>query len=307
MAAELKKFQAELLKIDTAISNVFGERKALGDSEGNTKKLLDGARLAVGDRAQELKAKGSKATTLAEFAADPEIAQALETAKTALANFKGTETRKIKNYEDFKSIYTQLKDLSRRMDAEVADRKKKLFEPKSLPDMVKLATKVKDTIDETGGVKTQSIKDVVESMAPKAGAMENNFKAALELEVKKSAAIRANAAEAEVLAKFTPRLMKLRTDKAVNLGKEAEAAATAALTAKKANNLAGAKAQVATAITKATEMNTIVTDYGSAYSKNKSFLAGNPEHDEIFKMVSGLTSMSNRVLKAVKDAQTTVG
>jgi hypothetical protein len=68
-----------------------------------------------------------------------------------------------------------------------------------------------------------------------------------------------------------------------------------------------AKGQVKIAVDKSIELSTIATDYGQAYDKNKSFLQGNPDHDSVFKAVSGMTSVNNRVLKAVSAAQSSVG
>jgi hypothetical protein len=305
MAVELKKFQAEYTKIDATITTAYSERKVAADSEGNTKKLVDGARLAIGDRVQELKSNGDTRTTLAEFLSDAEVKQAYDVAVTALNNFKPIEARKIKAFNDIKGAYEDLVDLAKRIDAEVADRKKKLFEPKSLPDMVKLAKKVRDEIDEEGGLKTESIKDIATATSPKAGALATKFKEDLELEIKKSAKVRANAAAGEILAKFQSRLLKLRWDKVNSLGKAAEAAAAEAMTLAKINP-EGAKAKLDAALATAEEMNAIVTDYGAAYKKNESFLKDNPDLEVILKFVSGTTSISNRVLKNIATAQTTV-
>ena len=87
MAVELKKFQAELKTIEMAVTNAYGEWKMTGDSQGNFKKVLDGARLAIGDRVEKLKANGSQGTTLADFSGDAAVKQALGTAKDALANY----------------------------------------------------------------------------------------------------------------------------------------------------------------------------------------------------------------------------
>lgn len=306
MAIELKKFQAELTAIDAKVEAAFGNRKIVGDSEGNTKKVLEGAKLAVGDRVEVLRTQGAQGTKLADFAADPEVKKALDLITTSLNNFKSTEERKIAIHTEIKAAYDALTSLAKRIDAEVADRKKKLFEPKSLPDMIKLAAKVRALVDEEGGLKTESIKDIATASAPKAGAMATAFHASLELEINKKAAVRANAAASEATALFVPRLMKLRWDKANSLGKEAEAAAAAALVAQKAGTAQVAKDQVKLAVDKSLEMNGIVEQYSHAYNANKSFLAQNPDHDTIFKVVSGLTSLANRVLKAVQAAQSAV-
>jgi len=306
MAVELKKFQAEFTQIKQAIASAFGDRKTVGDSEGNTRKLLDGARLAIGDRAGELRQQGHQGKTLADFASDPEIKKAVDVARTSLANYKAMEARKLKAHAAIKQIHADLLDLARRMDAEIADRKKKLFEPKSLPDMVKLAKQVRDEIGEDGGLKDETIQSIATGPAPKAGSVEAAYWPAVELELKKSDALRANASEVESAEKFKPRLMKLRWDKAQSLGKEAETAAVDAVAKFKARDVPGAKAQVKLAADKAIEMNKIVDDYSQAYIKNKSFLQQNPDHDTIFKCVSGLTSLANRILKTVQTAQSTV-
>jgi hypothetical protein len=306
MAVELKKFQAEYKTIQSAIAAAFGDRKTVGDSEGNTKKVLDGARLAIGDRAGALRGQGHLGKTLAEFATDPEIKAAVETAKTSLANYKAMEARKLKAHAAIKQIHANLLDLANRMDKEIADRKKKLFEPKSLPDMVKLAKEVRDEIGEEGGLKDETIQSIATGPAPKAGAVEAAYWPTVELELKKSASLRANASEVEAAEKFKPRLIKLRGDKAIALGKEAETAAAAALSKFKAKDVPGAKTEVKTAVDKSLELNKIVEEYSAAYNKNKSFLQQNPDHDAMFKFVTNLTSLNNRVLKNVQTAQSTV-
>ena len=64
MAIELKKFQAEFKTLETAATAAFGEWKLVGDTQGGFKKLLDGARLSIGDRIGELKARGNPGVKL---------------------------------------------------------------------------------------------------------------------------------------------------------------------------------------------------------------------------------------------------
>jgi hypothetical protein len=302
VAVELKKFQAELKTIDMAVTNAYGEWKMVGDSQGNFKKVLDGARLAIGDRVEKLKANGSQGTTLADFSGDAAVKQALSTAKDALGNYKQLESRKTGALDQFKKVHKDLTGLADRMDAEIADRKKKLFEPKSLPEMIKVAKTVRDTIDEVGGLKSQSISDIIKTKVTP-GEFEKTFWADVEREVKKSAAIRANAAVSELLEKFKPRLMKLRGDRVATLAQEAIKLCTDAAASIKVGQTRLAKNQVDSALAKADEVHAIVSGYSEAYDKNKSFLKDNPDHDALFKFVTTLTAKENQVLKAVQATQ----
>jgi hypothetical protein len=305
MAVELKKFQAELKTIDSAVTSAYGEWKMIGDTQGNFKKLLDGARLEIGDCVGKLKANGAQGTTLADFAGDASVKQALATATTALSNYKRLETRKSAALDQFKKVHKDLTGLADRMDAEIAERKKKLFEPKSLPEMIKVAKSVRLTVDEVGGLKSQSITDIIKTKVTP-GDFEKTFWEDVEREVKKSASIRANAAVSELLEKFKPRLMKLRGDKVATLAQETIKLCVDASASHKKGQARLAKNQMDSALAKAEEMHVIVDDYSQAYDKNKSFLKDNPDHDALFKFVSGLTSKENQVLKAVQATQAVV-
>jgi hypothetical protein len=302
MAKELKKFQAEFNTIEAAVIDAYGDWKMIGDSQGSTKKLLDGARLAIADRIETLKSGGTQGTTLADFSGDAEVKEALGTAKDALANYKQMEARKIKTLQAFKNVNKDLIDLADRMDDEIADRKKKLFEPKSLPDMVKLAKSVRGMVDEVGGLKTQSIADVVKTKVTP-GDFEKTFWADLDRELKKSLSVRANAAATLLLEKFKPRLMKLRGDSVVTLTKETIELCAKAEAAHKKGQDRLAKISIQAAIGKADEVHGIVSGYSEAYNKNKSFLKGNPDHDTMLKFVSALTTKENQALKAVEATQ----
>jgi hypothetical protein len=80
MGVELKKFQDEYKKIQTSATAAFGGMKTLTDSMGNTKKVLEGAKLAIGDRVQELRTNGAQGTQLSDFQNDHEVKAALDTA-----------------------------------------------------------------------------------------------------------------------------------------------------------------------------------------------------------------------------------
>src|SRR5256885_17088654 len=108
MAVELKKYQAELKTIETSVTNAYGEWEMVGDSQGNFKKVLDGSRLAIGDRVEKLKAGGSQGTKLDDFSDDSAIKQALGTAKDALANYKRLEARKTGALDQFKKVHKDL-------------------------------------------------------------------------------------------------------------------------------------------------------------------------------------------------------
>jgi len=181
-------------------------------------------------------------------------------------------------------------------------RKKKLFEPKSLPDMVKLAKSVRGMVDEVGGLKTQSIADVVKTKVTP-GDFEKTFWADLDRELKKSLSVRANAAATLLLEKFKPRLMKLRGDSVVTLTKETIELCAKAEAAHKKGQDRLAKISIQAAIGKADEVHGIVSGYSEAYNKNKSFLKGNPDHDTMLKFVSALTTKENQALKAVEATQ----
>jgi len=302
MAVELKKFQAEFKKIEEEIVAAYGEWKSIGDSQGNTKKLTDGARLAIGDRIGELKKQGAQGATLADFQQDAKVKSTLETIKTALSNFKAMEARKKTTWQSFGKIQKELKDLGARIDTEIADRKKKLFEPKSLPDMIKLGKTVHDTPGQEGGLKTQSINDICQTKF-KDGEFEARVWADLDLEVKKGAAFRANAAVAELQEMFKPRLMKLRSDRVRSLAQELQKICTDATTARKSGDLNGAKVIFKDAVAKSEEMHGIVEKYNKAYTGNKSFLEGNPDFSAITSLVQGMASLENKTLKAVHDTQ----
>lgn len=306
MAVELKKFQAELKALDTAATSAYSEWKMVGDTQGNFKKLMDGGRLAIGDRVEKLKAGGAKGDKLADFSGDAEVKKALATVNDALANYKKLEARKAKALEDFKKVHKDLTGLATRMDAEVADRKKKLFEPKSLPEMIKLAKQVRDMVDKPGSdLKSQSIADIVK-VKVKPGEFEAEFWAETEREVKKWASVRANAAVGELLEKFKPRLMKLRGDAASSLAKETLELCVKASASNQAGQGRLAKNQVDSAAAKAGELHTLVSAYNEAYDKNKKFLQENPDHDTIFKFVSTLTAKENQALKAVAATQAAI-
>lgn len=305
MAVELKKFQAELKTLEGAVTSAYGEWKMVGDSQGNFKKLLDGARLEIGDAVERLKANGAQGAALADFSGDVTVKQALVTIKDALTNYKQLETRKSKALEAFKKVGKDLGDLADRMDAEVADRKKKLFEPKSLPEMVKVAKAVRAILDEVGGLKAQSISDIVKTKVT-VGDFEKTFWADVEREVKKSSAIRANAAVSELLEKFKPRLMKLRGDKVATLAQETIELCGKAAVAHKAGQARLAKITLDAALAKAGEAHEIVSGYSEAYDKNKSFLQANPDHDTLFKFVSSLTTKENQLLKALQATQAAI-
>jgi hypothetical protein len=311
MAVEYKKFLAEYQQLESHAASALGERKAVGDSEGNTKKLLDGLRIGIGKRAGEIKAKGpvngkTKGFELVDFEKDPEVIKYLTEAKTALKNFAAMESRKISNMAAVKALYAKYIDLAKRIDVEIASRKKKVFEPKSLPDMIKLSASVHNEVNATGDEKSQTLKDISALSTPKTGAAVNDFTAKVKLEINKGEAIRASAEEATLVEKFKPRILKLRTDRIGSLGKEVTAAAAAARTAKTAKNMTAAKAQLKVAIDKSIEMGTISGDFSHAYDKNKSFLAQNPDHDTIFKAVSFMTSTTNKALKEVQTLQSEI-
>jgi hypothetical protein len=305
MAIELKKFQAEFKTLDAAVVAAFGEWKLVGDTQGGFKKLLDGARVTIGDRIAELKTQGATGTKLDDFAADAEVKAGLATVKAALTNYANFEKRKVTALQTFKDLNNKLLDLADRMDAEIASRKKKLFEPKSLPDMIKVAKSVRDSVSEQGGLKAQSIADIVSTVRVKPGDFEKTFWADMEREVTKSAAVRANASVTDLLQMFNPRVAKLRSDKVQSLAVECEklckAVAAAGTNAKLAKQASDA------AVAKAGEMHEIVEKYSAAYEKNKSFLAGNADHDKFFKIVSDMTSLENRTLKLVQAAQKSAG
>ena len=305
MAIELKKFQEEYKKIQASMTGPFGEWKSVGDSQGNTRKLLEGAKLAIGDRIGELKQKGAQGVKLADFAADSQVKAALETAKKSLTKYKAMEARKKAAVEVFKKIHHSLVDLANRIDKEAADRKKKLFEPKSLPDMIKLGKTVRDEANESGGLKSQTVKDISE-IKVKDGEVEAWFWGAVELEVKKSAAIRANAAVSELLEMFKPRLMKLRSDRVSSLAKEIEGICLAAANAKKTGDSQGAKNTFKHALPMCDEMHGIVEKYNHAFKSNKSFLEQNPDSQTIVQFVSFMASTENRALHAVKSTQSMV-
>lgn len=84
MAVELKKFQDEFKKIQGQIATAYGEWKTVGDSQGNTRKLTEGAKLAIGDRIGELKTKGAQGTTPADFQQDAEVKAAVDTVKSGV-------------------------------------------------------------------------------------------------------------------------------------------------------------------------------------------------------------------------------
>ena len=303
MAVELKKFQAEFKTIEAAVNDAYGEWKLIGDSQGNFKKLLDGARLAIGDRVEALKKNGAQGATLEDFAGDVEVKQARATAQDALGNYGRLEDRKIKALDMFRKAEKDLKSLADRIDAEVADRKKKLFEPKSLPDMIKLGKAVRDMVDAGGSEKSQSIADIVKTTKVVKGEYEKGYWTAVVLEIKKSAAVRANASVTDLLEKFKPRVMKLRGDSVATLTKDAIELCSKAAAAHKAGQAEAVKKLVQEAIGKAEEVHGIVSGYSDAYNKNKSFLQQNPEHDTILKFVSALTTKENQALKAVQATQ----
>jgi len=302
MAVELKKFQDEYKKIQTSATAAFGGMKTLTDSMGNTKKVLEGAKLAIGDRVQELRTNGAQGTQLSDFQNDHEVKAALDTAKQSLANFTGMEGRQKTVIETFKKIHAQMIDLANRIDAEVASRKKKMFEPKSLPDMIKLGKTVREEANETGDIKTQSVKDIAE-MKFKEGAAAERFWNDLTIELKKSANMRANAAVSELMEMFKPRLMKLRTDRVSSLAKEIEGICTAAMTAQKSGDGGGARNTFKVAPVKCQEMHGIVDEYNKAFSGNKSFLQQNPDFSTILNAVGFMASTENRVLHTVQATQ----
>jgi hypothetical protein len=180
-----------------------------------------------------------------------------------------------------------------------------MFEPKSLPDLIKLAKKVREEVESDGGLKTQSIKEIA-AMKVKDGDFETTFWAALELEVKKSAAFRANAAVSELLEMFKPRLMKLRSDRVSSLAKEIEGICVPATTAQKTGDSGGAKNTFKLAVPKVDEMHGIVDKSNQAYRGNKSFVEQNPDFKTILAAVSMMASAENRALQTMHTTQSAI-
>lgn len=304
MAVELKKFQDEYKKIQTAATAAFGEIKAVTDSRGNTNTVLNGARLAIGDRVQELRTNGAQGTQLSDFQNDREVKAALDTAKQSLANFKGMEVRLKTVIEAGKRIHAQMIDLANRIDAEVAWRKKKMFEPKSLPDMIKLGKTVREEANNEG---VQGIKGIAGEKY-KEGQVAEKFWNDLTLELNKAAKTRAIKALDDLMQMFNPRVIKLRSDRVSGLAKEIEGICTAAMAAQKSGDAGGARNTFKVAPVKCDEMHGIVDKYNKAFGgTNKAYLERQPEYSAILKTVGFMASTENRVLHTVHATQNALG
>jgi hypothetical protein len=144
---------------------------------------------------------------LSDFTSDKEVKQALAMAAQALANYRKLQTRKIGALSHIKTIHDDLRDLCRRMDGEIADRRKKLFEPKSLPDTIRFEARCATaSIGRVGSGPSRS-RTLAAQPLPKVGAFEATFRADVELETRELAGIRADAAGCEAMETFKPRLV----------------------------------------------------------------------------------------------------
>ncbi len=303
MSEELKKLEVAWAACEKKISALFSELDGAAQTEKNLKDWLDGAREDLVERVITARKAGATGTKVADFLKNGAVAKAWSEIQATLTKLRAGHDRFQAAVVGFKPVHEEAEKLVARINAEVAARKKKVTESKSVPDLEKLGKTITTAI-------TRNSPKLMNSAASFAKAKPANFTYATKYEARIDADIASGAnsikesADADTLvSQLAPRHLAAVGGRVGELAKASAQHCADAIAHHKAGDKAGAKAAYGQALAKAEAAQKEAEGLQKALKAGAEAVKSSKDGPEILKKLNTISGLVGAALRQVATTQ----
>ncbi|MCL5778757.1 hypothetical protein M1105_17410 [Limibaculum sp. FT325] len=303
MAKEFKKLKAEWAACEKKILDVWGDLDGAAQSDKNIKDWLEGAREDLVDRVIEARKGGAAGKTLADFLKVAEVKKAWTQIQPMLKKLNDAHDRYQAGVASFRKLHAEAVAIKSTAEDEVAARKKKIFDSKSIPDLEALAKEIGKALSESGSRHMRSVQDFAKEK-PKAFTFDKTYEKRLDQDVASGVnSVKVNADDDAAMRQLAPRHLSVTAAKIGDMSKAATKHCVEALKAGKAGDAKAAAASLGKAIKLAEAAEKISDDFNKTLKAHSSEVKAHKDGSEMLKRLNHIGKLVKALLTQVEQTQ----
>jgi hypothetical protein len=303
MSEELKKLQAAWSACDKKITNAFGELDGAAQTEKNLKDWLDGAREDIVERAAAARKAGATGNALADYLKVADVKKAWDAVQATMVKLKAGHERYAAGVSQFAALHAEALRIKGQAEDEVARRKKKVADSKSIPDLEKLAAAIGKVINTTSQKHMNSVAGFAKAKS-KAFAYDQLYLQRLNGDIAaKTNTIKSVADDETVITKLAPRHLAAVGAKVNDMAKQAILLCGEAVKLHRAGDAKAAKASFDKAFVLAEQAEAIGADLGKSLKAGAETVKASKDGMEIMKKLDGISSAVRALLNQIAQTQ----
>ncbi len=310
MPVEFKKLQADFNGLKKQADEVYAEDTNIANTSGKLSQLNSMNIEGLGARVRELRATGTTGNDINDFLHDKETLKIYENIVAVVGSLKKNQQQKVANVAAAKKVLAKFDVLKTTLEAEIKARKKKIIGKKSesAPEMEKLV----DEIDTFCGTAPGRLADSLKALAKLSPQPFSDAKVhdKIAAELKKSQGQVASddkAKQREMLEQsLNLRLLKGKLGTMAKLHEQVTKDSMECVMALQTKDPAGAKKLLEKVLKAVDEMEAITTPLNEAYEDNKGYLKDSESGAKAIELLSKITTIQNKAVKAAQTLQKSV-
>ncbi len=307
MAKEFKKLAAEWKACEAKMATQWGELDSAAQTDKNTKDLLEGACEDLLEKVFSARRGGASGKKLSDFMADADVKKAWAEIQKILKTLEAAHNRYEGACRKFGPLHAEATKIATTADAEVKERKKKIFDSKSIPDLEKLSKEINTYLTTDAKSHMRSVTDLAKQKPVKFTRDAMTLKI-IDRDIASGInSIKVDADDSTLLREFAPRSLAVAASRMNDRKKAATAFCVEALSAVKEKDREKATKALNKAIGLAGEAQEISEHYAKTLKKKGDEIKSHKDGKEMLKRVSKINETVTAIVSTVAKTQKAVG